>query len=50
MPPGGAGSLSDREYLDVVAYILQFNKYPAGAQELTPEKSLLEKIVIEPVS
>jgi mono/diheme cytochrome c family protein len=50
MPPGGAGSLSDQEYLDVVAYILQFNKYPAGAQELAPEKSLLEKIVIEPVS
>jgi mono/diheme cytochrome c family protein len=48
MPPGGSGTLSDQEYLDIVAYILQFNAYPSGNQELKPDKEMLDKIVIEP--
>jgi len=37
MPAGAgkAGSLSEQQYLDVSSYILQQNKFPAGAVELT---------------
>ena len=34
MPPGLDGSLSDSEYLDIVAYILQANGQPPGRQPL----------------
>src|SRR5918999_3184128 len=37
MPSGRPGSLSDQEYLDVTTYVLQRNKFPAGAAELTEE-------------
>ncbi len=48
MPLGAGGSLSDPEYLDIVAYILKFNGYPAGDRELGPEDQVLRQIVIEP--
>ena len=35
MPPGEEGSLTDEEYLDVVAYLLEANGAPAGAMALT---------------
>jgi alcohol dehydrogenase (cytochrome c) len=35
MPLGAAGSLSDRQYDDVVAYILSRNGYAAGAEALS---------------
>jgi mono/diheme cytochrome c family protein len=34
MPRDSAGSLNDGTYLDVLAYILQKNRYPAGSKEL----------------
>lgn len=34
MPRGAAGSLSDKAYVDIVAYVLNANEFPAGAQEL----------------
>lgn len=34
MPPGTAGSLSDREYADVVAVLLKANGHAAGNAEL----------------
>jgi mono/diheme cytochrome c family protein len=34
MPRQAAGSLSDAKYLDLVAYILQQNAFPAGSSEL----------------
>ena len=37
MPPGEPGSLSDAEYLDVVAYMLRVNDFPAGREELRAE-------------
>lgn len=37
MPPGAPGSLSDQEYTDIIAAIIQRSEYPAGADELTPE-------------
>ena len=35
MPIGAAGSLTPPEYLDILAYLLQANGYPAGNDELT---------------
>jgi mono/diheme cytochrome c family protein len=35
MPLGRPGSMAPQEYLDIVAYILQKNEYPAGQEELT---------------
>jgi mono/diheme cytochrome c family protein len=37
MPPGAAGSFTDAEYLDLVAYMLRVNDFPAGREELRPE-------------
>ena len=37
MPSGRPGSLTDAEYLDVAAYVLQRNRYPAGATELNAD-------------
>ncbi len=48
MPQEEPGTLRPQEYLDVVAYILQANGYPAGERELTAEPSVLRAIRIEP--
>ena len=37
MPPGNANTLGDKTYLDILAFILQSNEFPAGNQELVPE-------------
>ena len=37
MPSGRPGSLTDQEYLDVTTYVLQKNRFPAGAAELTTD-------------
>ena len=37
MPTTAPGSLSDAAYLDIVAYMLQVNTFPAGASELTAD-------------
>ena len=37
MPPGAASSLSESAYLEIIAYILQSNAFPAGAEELKVE-------------
>jgi cytochrome c5 len=37
MPSGRPGTLTDQEYLDATAFVLQRNKFPAGAAELTEE-------------
>jgi len=34
MPPGRGGTLSDKEYLDVLTYILRVNNYRTGPSEL----------------
>jgi len=48
MPPGSPFMLTDQEYLDIVVHILNFNGYPVGEQELTPDRKRLEQIVIGP--
>ena len=44
MPVGSPKSLAPQEYADVLAYILELNKFPAGQQELTPVRDVLEPI------
>src|SRR5258707_6306458 len=34
MPAGAPGTLKESEYLDILAYMLRENEFPAGAQEL----------------
>ena len=46
MPLGNARSLDDQTYIDIVAYILQFNGIPSGTQKLVPEVGILEQIVV----
>lgn len=35
MPLGRPGSLTGQEYVDILAYVLQQNTYPAGSEDLT---------------
>lgn len=37
MPSGRPSTLTDQEYLDAASYVLQRNRFPAGATELTEE-------------
>ena len=37
MPLGNGNSLGDKTYMDILAFILQFNGFPPGNQELAPE-------------
>ena len=37
MPLGNANTLGDKTYMDILAFILQFNEFPPGNQELVPE-------------
>jgi len=46
MPVGSPRSLSPQEYADVLGYLFELNKYPAGLQELTPAREQLEAITI----
>jgi cytochrome c len=47
MPADAAGSLSRRDYVEVIAYILQVNHYPAGSHELERDPGRLQQIVID---
>ncbi len=46
MPEDGPGRLSDEEYTDVVAFMLDRNDYPSGDAELPADKAELDKIMI----
>lgn len=46
MPPAKAGELSEQEYVDILAYILEFNGYPTGQEHLTYDKTLFESVEI----
>jgi S-disulfanyl-L-cysteine oxidoreductase SoxD len=47
MPKDKPGSLGTGSYVDVVAYLLQANKFPSGAKELARTPDELAPIVIE---
>lgn len=46
MPSDRPGSLSPQSYSDLLAFILQVNNFPAGAQELSADSVALDKIKI----
>jgi cytochrome c553 len=48
MPRGSGGSLSDEAAVELVAFILRFNGFPAGATALGPQPALLDKLLITP--
>ena len=48
MPRGAAGALTDEAAVELVAYILRFNGFPAGSADLTSQTALLDKLLIAP--
>ncbi len=47
MPADGPGRLSGQQNADLLAYLLQFNKFPLGASELKGDMDLLRHIYFE---
>jgi Cytochrome C oxidase, cbb3-type, subunit III len=47
MPKNDPGSLSPKESVQAIAYILQLNKLPTGSTELTTDRAALTKIAIQ---
>ena len=50
MPYNAPKSLTSQQYVEILAYILQFNGYPAGNTELPADMTALQQIVIEPLA
>ncbi len=46
MPFDAPGSLTDEQYVDVVAYLLRENGHPAGTQDLTSSADVLGSLVV----
>ena len=46
MPADRPNSLPAQTYRDIVAFILQANKFPAGEQELASDTEALRKVLI----
>ena len=46
MPPDSPGSLTPEAALDVVAYMLQANQFPAGKDALKNDPEALKSIII----
>ena len=47
MPKNEPGSLTPKEYVDVIAFILRLNKMPAGKTELPADPVALRRIRVE---
>jgi len=47
MPFQAPGSLTDQEYVDIIAYILSFNGKPVGDAELPTDPVLLAEITVD---
>jgi hypothetical protein len=47
MPNDEPGKLTTEEYVDVIAYILNLNGYPPGAQSLSYDENELRKVKID---
>ncbi len=48
MPENNPNSLTDQEYVDVIAYMLTVGGMPAGDDELQPDPQSLARVVIRP--
>ena len=46
MPESNPGALPRKDYVDILAYILSLNRYPAGESELDYKDGVLDDIVI----
>ena len=47
MPPSGPSAVTPAQKADIVAYIMNVNKFPAGQAELEPKTEVLKGIKIE---
>lgn len=47
MPPNGPSNVTPAQKADIVAHILNFNKFPTGKGELEPKTEVLKQIKIE---
>ena len=47
MPEDNPGSLTDEEYVDLIAYMLEVGGMPAGNDALAPDLQSLARVVIE---
>ena len=47
MPPEEPGTLGAQEYIDIVAFLLNTNRYPTGDRDLAADVALLEGIAVE---
>ena len=47
MPYGQPATLSKQDYIDIIAYILKVNAYPAGAQPLPLDPPILKRMIIK---
>ncbi|HIC72997.1 MAG TPA: c-type cytochrome [Alphaproteobacteria bacterium] len=50
MPQDSPGSLSDQQYVDIIAYMFGLTDLPTGESELLPDAQELIAIIIEPVA
>lgn len=48
MPDDNPGGLPRQTYVDVMAYILELNGYPAGSDELPPDDEVLDSFRLTP--
>ena len=48
MPADSPGSLRSQTNADIVAYMLQVNKFPAGAEELKPDPAVMAGAIGKP--
>jgi len=48
MPQTNPGSLPLKDYVDILAYILSLNRYPAGSEPLSNDNNELDSITIAP--
>jgi quinoprotein glucose dehydrogenase len=48
MPPFNPGGLGEEAYVEILAYILSLNGYPAGSDALTADPAILEEIRLQP--
>jgi hypothetical protein len=48
MPQTNPGALPLRDYVDILAYMLSLNRYPAGDKPLSNDGNALDTITIVP--
>jgi hypothetical protein len=46
MPMGNAGGLSDQDYADIMAFLLQANGLHPGSQPLIPAEAMKSQVII----